>query len=163
MGWPLWVPDHPRRNVILAVCATVLILGAGGAGIWLWIAKPWESAGEKFAATINCAVDNDEEQKACDSVRARFSAMVDGDKKRYADLTCSQAVPLNIDDMTPEIRAFQRAFQSGKMRVALTDIVIDGDRARLTLHMETASENNTSKFEWRKEDGTWKACSEELQ
>jgi hypothetical protein len=156
-GWPLWVPDTRRRNIIIAVCAAVVVLAAGGVGTWLLIAKPWESEGQKYAATIECAVDNDEEQKVCDSLRARFTALVDHDKTRVRDLTCSAGVP--DERFESEIETFEQMFKAGHIGLALTDISVTGDKAKLTLRVSAEGNSKNIRAEWKKEDGTWKACS----
>lgn len=163
-GWPLWVPDTRRRNIIIAACTAVAVLATGGVGIWLLIAKPWESDGEKYAATIDCSVDNSEEQAVCDSVRSRYAALIDRDKKRLGELSCTRGdlVPYDVDKYEAEIKSFRSAWESGDLRVALTDIVINGDKAPLTVRISAGTQNFTLKAEWAKEDGTWKACSAAL-
>jgi tRNA splicing ligase len=164
MGWPLWVPDTRRRTIIIAVCTAIVVLAAGGVGVWLLVAKPWESEGEKYAATIECKVDNDEEQKVCDSVRARYAALVDRDKKRLSELTCSRSdlVQYDVDKYETEIRGFRSAWESGDLRITITDIVVKGDKAPMTVRVSANGRDFTLKVEWAKEDGTWKACSTAL-
>ncbi|MDT5010471.1 MAG: hypothetical protein QOH57_2088 [Mycobacterium sp.] len=156
-GWPLWVPDTRRRNVVIAVCAAALVLSAGGVGIWLLVEKPWESKGEKYAAKIQCAVDDDEEQKVCDSLRARFTALVDHDKERMRELTCAGAAP--DERFEAEIESFEALFQAGDIGLALSDVKISGTKAQLTIRVSAEGESKSIRAEWKNEDGTWKACS----
>jgi hypothetical protein len=151
------VPDTRRRNIIIAVCAAVVVL-AGGVGIWLLVAKPWQSEGEKYAATIQCSVDNDEEQKVCDSLRARFTALVDHDKKRMGELTCAGRVP--DERFEAEIEGFEAMFRAGHIGLALSDVAVTGNKANLTLRVSAEGDSKNVRAEWVKEDGTWKACSE---
>ena len=157
-GWPFWVPDSRRRNIIIAVCAAVVVLAAGGVGTWLLIAKPWQSEGEKYAATIECSVDNDEEQKVCDSLRARFTALIDRDKKRLRELTCAGRAP--DERFEAEIDSFATLFKQGHIGLALKDVTVSGDTAKLTLRVSAEGDSQNIRAEWKKEDGTWKACSE---
>jgi hypothetical protein len=160
LGWTLWVPERRRKGPIIIAIVVVVVLAAGGVGIWLLLDKPWESKGEKYAATIKCSVDNAEEQKVCDAVRARYAAMVDGDTGRMRELTCSKGRPYDLEDYQAEIKAFQKAFEAGDLRLSLTKIDIKGDKAPLTLRLQMGSETGTIKAEWAKENGQWKACSE---
>jgi hypothetical protein len=154
LGWPLWVPERRRKGPIIAALIAAAAVAAVAVTLVIVLTDS-KSKGAAFAATIKCAADNAAEEEVCDSIRQRFAALVDHDKKRMRELTCSTHVPLSDEGIDEEAAAFR----AGDIRISITDVVIKGDKARLTLLTEMGSQSEKLKAEWAKENGTWKACS----
>ena len=95
---------------------------------------------------------------------AYIDALRDGDLDRMQELSCAALQPAfnDIENRDEAGANLARMAEESRMRYSVHDVIIDGDRAQVTIDSTAGGSANTTTgtFSMVRESGEWKFCTE---